>query len=86
MMYFLSVRYDINQSYAVSVIPMEDSRVARISWFCVSKAEMVVVVMVLVMMMVVVVVVVVMVMVVVVMVMAVVTCNLVVYALNQIYG
>ena len=39
MMDFLSVRYDMNQLYAVSVIPMEDSRVARISWFSVSKAE-----------------------------------------------
>ena len=29
----------MNQLYAVSVIPMEDSRVARISWFSVSKAE-----------------------------------------------
>ena len=39
MMYFLSVGYDMNQSYAVSVIPMEDSWVARISKFSVSKAE-----------------------------------------------
>ena len=29
----------MNQLYAVSVIPMKDSRVARISYFSVSKAE-----------------------------------------------
>ena len=39
MMYFLSVRYDMNQSYAMSVILLEDIRVARISWLSVSKAE-----------------------------------------------
>ena len=39
MMYFLSIRYDMNQLYAVCVIPMEDSRLARISWFSVSKVE-----------------------------------------------
>ena len=29
----------MNQLYAVCVIPMEDSRVVRISWFSVSKVE-----------------------------------------------
>ena len=31
--------YDWNQICAVCIIPMEDSRVARISWFNVSNAE-----------------------------------------------
>ena len=39
MMYFVSVRYDINQIYALYIILIGDSRVARISWFSVSKVE-----------------------------------------------